>query len=112
MNLSEFVHEKLAKIIRLGGSETTDEHASKRTEMCMTVDNGEPCKYLGVVRPTIMFATQGCTICRCPIATKAKTLKRFSRSEGKIIPEYCPHPDGNKWSNIDQFFNNIVNQKL
>lgn len=65
--VKEFLKEAFTKAIKLGQEQVSDEQFNERVNICMD------CPHMGAVRPlpTLEFS-EGCTLCHCPLATKAK----------------------------------------
>lgn len=64
----------------------------------------ESCDEFVDLSPLPFLTVKGCGICKCPIATKGRTLKYFSFTKGRIVKTECPHPEGNKWESVDNQF--------
>lgn len=100
--IDTFVTESILEVVQIGGELVSLPQSTERVNFCKTRLNGKPCEYVGAVRPLPFLTMSGCTKCGCPFATKPKTKKYFSPSEGKIILTKCPHPYGNLWAEIDK----------
>jgi hypothetical protein len=92
--LKQFIEDSFVNFVKQGGNLLTREHYEARREVC------RGCEYEGQVEPLPDLFMEGCTECGCPFKTKAyfDTWK----VSGKKIK--CPHPDGNKWENVDNNF--------
>ena len=86
-----FVESTILKIVQLGGTLTDDATFEKREKVCRQCPNFGKVYILG-------NELEGCTICKCPLATKGRTNSFFSLSKGRVIDTVCPHPDGDKWN--------------
>lgn len=117
--LKEWRDEKFRMLLDTGSNRVTDEHAFARIEICIS------CEKYGIVEPLPGMIMHGCTLCGCPSATKPYfeyvmrtldkggeplSLEEFFRIRLKPgIKTFkeeikCPHPDGNKWADIDTIF--------
>lgn len=120
----EYAFKLLFDFVKVGGKSATPEHAAARKKIC------DSCPLFGVVEPVPGLKMNGCTQCGCPSATKPHmiTLMRAIDKDGqsftvsemvelkmkKILGSTekieqkikCPHPDGNKWENVDRQFLN------
>lgn len=92
VSLNEWVIDRLGDVIRAGGELVSSEQYESRINIC------QGCPYKGQVKPLPLVSAEGCTICGCPLRTKAKTRTHFSKEKLKIIETTCPHPEGNKWA--------------
>lgn len=118
----EWALQNLAKVVRAEGELVSEEQAQERLSVCWG------CKYHGIVRPVPGIETMGCTLCGCPDETKPhmksilrkkgakdaitiseiielKTTGKFYKSEYTQEPIRCPHPEENKWEDIDEKYN-------
>lgn len=87
--------------LKLGGKPVTEEHYQERLKVCRR------CQYWGSVLielPIKGIKLPGCKICGCPMATKPRWLTYWSLLEFKFKEATCPHPDGNKWREVDNDF--------
>lgn len=84
--------------VKQAGQLAPDGLGEARINVCMTLENGGPCKFVGIVEPLPKLKTEGCQQCGCPFDTKPHMTKLL----GKVIT--CPHPEGNKWASIDKTF--------
>lgn len=113
--IQNYVFETLQSLINEGGEAVEIEEYNKRKAICLK------CSFYGEVKidlPTMTLKLDGCTICGCPTATKAKlkTIKRLSNKkeepitgseliqkalnmgEFELVLITCPHPEGDKWA--------------
>lgn len=124
-SVKEWVLKKVFNAVIVGGTTVTVENKEARIDKCKN------CPYIGTVEPLKYFRLEGCTICGCPLSTKTafKTLPRLYKGEpitvGELIQlrthgfldtnqiEYeeveCPHPDGNRWAEIDLHYQKLEN---
>lgn len=91
--------ETLYEAIKATGKAATKEHGDARLKVCKTLNNGQPCEFSGMVPVVPKVQVEGCTKCGCFFATKPYMVTNFL---GEVIK--CPHPDGNKWDEVDKFF--------
>lgn len=68
--IQRFIVNQIGKVIRSGGEVADEELAKARMEIC----NG--CKHKGRVglKNHSLVTVEGCTICKCPLMTKTRTL--------------------------------------
>lgn len=68
--IKKFIVNQVGKVVRSGGQIATEELAKARLEVC----NG--CDKIGKVglKGYPLVSVEGCTICKCPLVTKTKTL--------------------------------------
>lgn len=116
--LKGFVMDNITSFIHAEGELVPEDIAEKRKSVCRS------CPFVGIVEPLPGLKVEGCTICGCPLATKAhmKTMLRpkdkageplsfdeiiemktnglFNRKDFVNEKIVCPHPDGNKWKNL------------
>jgi len=97
--LDRVVEEIINKGLQFGGEQVIKEHYNERVAICQKCPKGGVVSILG-------HNMEGCTICKCPFATKPRWKKYFSFIQLKIIPATCPHPEGNKWEVVDDIFFN------
>lgn len=122
--LEKWAQKQLAKKIAKGGKLVSDQHAAARKAICAA------CPKAGKVRIELKMLTveaEGCTQCGCPFATKPHIdiiVRDAKKAEGAILTAgeilrtqtgmtdtrkekvICPHPEGNKWAEIDEIFQN------
>jgi hypothetical protein len=116
----KWLFKKLMKAALAGCQPVELENKEARIAIC------KKCPYFGTVKPINGLKLPGCTICGCPIDTKAalRTVPRLYEGEPLTITEVlemqkqkvfqpdkiemeeviCPHPEGNRWSEIDSYF--------
>jgi len=75
--LKEFLQKSFENAILLGQTKVSDEQFNERVSVC-TGNNpihSVRCPHLGKVKPlpTLEF-NEGCTLCHCPLITKAKLI--------------------------------------
>ena len=83
----EYDEGVLVNLIRKGGEKVEIENGDARVLAC------HGCEYLGKTKGYV-----GCLHCGCPFASKAY-MKNLMH-----IKADCPHPDGSRWSEIDNKF--------
>lgn len=93
--LAKFIADAINAGVALGGEQVSEAVYQARLEVCRGCDKA------GTVYPLPGLKMQGCTICGCPFATKPRWEKYFSAAKLRIITAECPHPDGNKWLEIE-----------
>jgi len=81
-----------SSVIKQGGRLAPKGMAEARLKEC------EKCEYAGKVRPLPKLELRGCTLCGCPFITKPFMLEFLGN------PTACPHPEGNKWEEVDTYF--------
>ena len=92
MTAKEFVSSTINNMVSLGGDIVTPQEYLRRLNIC----NG--CDRQGEVEPVPFVKMFGCTVCKCPSATKPRFKTYFSLKQFKIILATCPHPiEGDKW---------------
>lgn len=95
MSLKKYVLDSIGIALNCGGGHVDQEQFVARLNKC------SGCKFAGTVNPLPLLYANGCTICGCPFATKPATYKHCSLDSGKKVLTTCPHPDGNKWEEVD-----------
>lgn len=96
----EFIREEIGEQQARGAMFVSKGNARARVAIC----NG--CEYAKDLADKIpMVKIRGCGICGCPFSTKPKFAWHFSLSAGHLIKTECPHPDGNKWAEVDKVYN-------
>ena len=98
--MNKFVENTILNFRKRLGVLTTEQNYLERLKICGS------CPYKGKVQPLPTMELDGCTLCGCPFETKAKMKKDFSTEKGFYIIT-CPHPDGNKWEEVDKKFSNL-----
>ena len=78
-----WVQENLFELIRKGGKLVSDEVYDKRVSAC------RGCIHVGTVHPIPGIEAEGCTLCGCPLETKAKMLNYFSPTHMGIKLSEC-----------------------
>ena len=116
--LAKWAMAKIMEASFAGAVLVSKEQYDARLEIC------EGCPHKGKVEPLPKMLMDGCTLCGCPFATKPKyfSIPRAADKEGtplsfeeiialKISAKdktheviTCPHPDGNKWADVDSTF--------
>lgn len=96
--LKKFKLEAFTAVVKASGKLTSKQHGDARINVCRTLQDGEPCNFRGMVEPFPDLVLEGCLICGCPFATKPYMIHGL----GKKVE--CPHPEGNKWKEIDKQF--------
>lgn len=68
--IKKFIVNQVGKVVRSGGQIATEELAKARLEVC------KGCDKIGKVglKGYPLVSVEGCTICKCPLVTKTKTL--------------------------------------
>ncbi len=117
--LDEFVKKQFRDFVKCGGVPVSKENAEARINIC------KGCDKFGKVEPKKGLIMDGCTVCKCPTATKPY-YKTYFRIKGKerepltmeeliqikvgnkentieVVAE-CPHEQGNKWEQVDKQF--------
>ena len=92
-----------------GGDLVSEAQYTARITICRTRLAGQPCEFLGLVFPGGVEFKEGCQVCGCPLATKARMAsitdpimsQIFQGGDPEII---CKHPDGNFWEKADNHF--------
>jgi hypothetical protein len=64
--------DTLFDLIREGGTLVPVEVYDKRVEAC------KGCPHFGIVNPLPLISADGCTLCGCPLETKARMFNYFS----------------------------------
>lgn len=109
--LHEFISDQIVAWLSKGGKLVDDATFKKRVNIC------SDCPYKGMVMPVPIVKMEGCTICKCPIKSKARMLEiqRLPEKVGESLSEAelvkiklgaktvtekvsCPHPEGDKWN--------------
>lgn len=67
-----WIQENLFELIRKGGKLVSDEVYNERVKAC------KKCPHIGIVHPLPGIEAEGCTLCQCPLETKAQMLEYFS----------------------------------
>ena len=91
--LTDFIKENVGSLVK-------KEHYNARKKIC------NACEMQVMVEPVPMLILPGCGICKCPTLTKPRCLTHYSQEAGEVIKTVCPHPDGNKWEEVDEQFLN------
>jgi len=94
-----FQLEELTAQKDVGAILVAGENAVERKEVCKKCTHATD--LTGVIP---MIKIMGCGICKCPFSTKPHFKKHFSIKMGSVIKTECPHPDGNKWEEVDRKF--------
>jgi len=89
MGLKEFLKKSFENAILLRQTKVSDEHFNERVEVC------KGCKHIGKVEPlpNLVFS-EGCTLCSCPLVTKAKLINHTILGSASC--------ELGKWQNIDK----------
>lgn len=93
--------DTLFELIKMGGSLVTDEHFEARVAAC------RKCPYVGQVTPLPKIKAEGCTLCGCPLDTKARMLKYFSPSRLGVVDSRCTlvaRGGLDRWADADASF--------
>lgn len=100
--LGSFVSGFINWNLKRGGKLADKKQVEERLKVC------SGCEKKGTVEPLPLVKMEGCTVCDCPLATKARfteipvdgevTAKKLLLSNGNQIVK-CPL---NKWAKIDQ----------
>jgi len=122
MGLFKWVFDAVGDFINKNGTLTSPAQKKARKKICLGCDK------LVVFRPVPNIKTKGCSGCGCVIdfKTAMKTIERLEKGligtpvtpaealqvKAKIKLKQrtytelisCPHPDGNKWADIDKQF--------
>lgn len=119
-SVKEFLFDRFIKIVLSGCQTVEPENKRARIDKC------KKCPYFGTVEPAKGIRMNGCTVCGCPLETKAslKEIPRLYAGEPITVSELaemqkqkladsskiemelvdCPHPDGSQWQEIDSQF--------
>lgn len=96
--------EAIAKAVTAGGTPVDVEHFIARLLICGGCDKRGTVSVMG-------NEYNGCTVCGCPFQTKAamkaadSPLLKVTGALGITDDEIrCPHPDGDKWHEVDELF--------
>lgn len=83
-------------VVKFGGTLVSDDQYNQRVSKC----NG--CEFMGGVSlPGVSDEVKGCTICKCPLATKPRYKKYFSFTQLRTVLAKCPK---GFWADIDNGF--------
>lgn len=106
--MDEYAEWAIRQYTRIWGEMAPEKLAKTRQEICKGCDMAGKVK---IPLPRIRqgwpeFTTMdGCTKCGCPFATKTKVKRYFSLVRMRVVKADCPHPDGSKWPDPEQFYN-------
>lgn len=111
--LREHTVNYIGNIVTAGQELVSPEHEKARRDICKGCDLLEmvtlpPVPWIGPIQ------VPGCGGCKCPIKTKPKAVKYRNFKDGKpleIKTNICPHPDGNKWEDVDNKYFSSKNPK-
>lgn len=90
--------DTIFELVRLGGEEVVEEHFAKRVQAC------NACPHVGDVNPLPGIVARGCTLCKCPLDTKARLWTYFSPTKLKVVPSRCTLVEkglGDNWAGPD-----------
>jgi hypothetical protein len=109
--LDDFVSDQIVSWLSKGGKLVDDATFEKRINACAG------CPYKGKVMPVPGLKMDGCTICKCPLQSKARMLEiqRLPEKLGESLSAgelakiklgaetvsekvNCPHPEADKWN--------------
>ena len=88
--LDDFIANCINTAVELGGTLVSEAEYERRVLIC------EGCEFHKNVS-VAGFEMKGCSICKCPTATKPRYEKYFSLKKLKIVKAVCPHKQGDKW---------------
>jgi hypothetical protein len=90
--LKEFLQKSFENAILLGQTKVSDNQFNERVAVC------KGCPHLGKVQPlpTLEF-NEGCTLCHCPLITKAKLINHSLLGSASC--------ELGKWEKIDKKYN-------
>lgn len=97
--------DTLFELIRRGGTQTSEEHYEARLAAC------KQCPYIGLVEPLPGVKAEGCTLCTCPLETKARMLTYFSPSRLQVVDSRCTLVEKtgeDRWADADALYKQTV----
>lgn len=94
----EWARRRVVDMILDGGELVPADEYKARMLIC----NG--CPKMGLVKVKGLEFQEGCTVCGCPLETKARMKQINNVVLQKILNTehiFCPHPEGDKWAEIN-----------
>lgn len=99
-----WIRDTLFDLIREGGVLVPDEVYNTRVEAC------KGCSHFGTVKPLPLISADGCTLCGCPLETKARMLKYFSPTHMGLKLSECSQLERgigeDRWAEANALLNN------